>query len=251
MRIIAAALSHVGLKRLENQDRVAIHPPALGNGPWRLLAVADGMGGEAAGGLAAQTAMDELELLDFSTLCDDEPTRTLAAWATRANTALLRMGHSIQGLEGMGSTLTMALLCHGAAHWLHVGDSRLYLFRNRKLRRITRDHRFLQSLLDNGSMAPAEAAVHPMRNRLDQCLGCAHFKPDTGSFACRPRDVLLLCSDGLHDETSEETIAAILDALPASPREPDLEEAALALVQTALRHGGRDNISVALACVQG
>ena len=251
MRIVAAALSHVGLKRLENQDRFAIHPASLDNGPWRLVAVADGMGGEAAGGLAAQTAMDELELLDFSSLYEGDATKTLVSWATQANAALLRMGRSIQGLEGMGATFTVAALCNNAVHWLHVGDSRLYLFRNRRLRRITRDHRFLQPLLDSGSMAPAEAAQHPMRNRLDQCLGCPQFKPDTGSFACRPRDVLLLCSDGLHDQTPEESIAAILDALPASPREPDLEETALALVQAALRQGGRDNITVVLACVQG
>lgn len=250
MQIIHAALSHVGLKRLENQDRFAIHPPSLIKEPWRLLAVADGMGGEAAGGLAAQTAVDELEYLDFATLCESETSRTLVQWALQTNTALLRMGSTIPGLDGMGTTFTCVLLCDGMAHWLHVGDSRLYLFRERKLRRLTRDHRFLQSLLDEGAIDPEQAATHPFRNRLDQCLGCPELQPDYGSFECSPGDVMLISSDGLHDDVSSETIAMILDSLPDAPREPDLEETAQALVQAALQAGGKDNVTVVLACVQ-
>lgn len=257
MQIIHAALSHVGLKRLENQDRFAIlpmpgsfSPSASFRDDWRLLAVADGMGGEAAGGLAAQTAMDELEFLDQQTLCDQEPTLTLLHWVKRTNGVLLTMGGSIPGLEGMGATFTAAALCKGKAHWVHVGDTRLYLFRARKLRRLTRDHRFLQTLLDEGAIDAAEAAVHPFRNRLDQCLGCPDIKPDFGAFDTRPGDIVLICSDGLHDEVSPESIALILDALPAHPREPDLEDTAQALVQAALAAGGRDNVTVVLGCVQ-
>ncbi len=250
MHIIHAALSHVGLKRLENQDRFSIHPPSLIKEPWRLLAVADGMGGEAAGGLAAQTAMDELESLDFASLCDGEATRTLSQWAKATNDALLRMGQTIPGLDGMGTTFTAVMLCQGLAHWVHVGDSRLYLFRDRKLRRFTKDHRFLQSLLDDGTINAEEAANHPFRNRLDQCLGCPELHPDYGTFECRRDDVMLLSSDGLHDDVPSETIAMILDAMPDSPREPDLEETAQALVQAALQAGGKDNITVVLACVQ-
>ncbi|GAB7079959.1 PP2C family protein-serine/threonine phosphatase [Megalodesulfovibrio paquesii] len=253
MRVIHAASSHVGLKRLENQDRVIILPHmagAVGSASWRLLAVADGMGGEAAGGLAAQTAMDELELLDGAELCQAAVPQALASWARQVNDALLRMGRSIPDLEGMGSTLTTVLLCGKTAHWLHVGDSRLYLLRGRALRQVTKDHRFLQSMLEDGSIDPSKAATHPLRNRLDQCLGCRQFNPDTGSFSLRTRDVLLLCSDGLHDEAPETIITTILNSLPASPREPDLEDVAQALIEMALRQGGRDNVSVVLACVQ-
>lgn len=138
----------------------------------------------------------------------------------------------------MGSTATIVWVQNNFAVYAHIGDSRLYLWRNSVLSRITTDHTFLQDFLDDGSLTPEQARTHPFRNILDKCVGCDGSEPDTGSIALREGDALLLCTDGLFKELHEVAIAAVM-ALGATP-----QKTATTLLNQALAAGGRDNITV-------
>lgn len=228
----AFGASDQGRVRRQNQDRFLVKEFPDGS---MLLAVADGLGGQAGGDVAAQAVVDALARLEPG---GGPPEWLLALAVETAEDDIREKTLADPRLEGMGSTATVAWIQNGFAVYAHIGDSRLYLWRNGNLSRITFDHTFLQTFLDDGSLTPEQARNHPFRNMLDKCVGCGESAPDTGSFPVRENDALLLCTDGLFKELTEEDIATVM----ASGGTP--QQAVTRLINQALAAGGRDNITV-------
>jgi protein phosphatase len=228
-----AARSDRGLIRGNNQDSVYAGP--------RLLAVADGMGGHAAGDVASKVVIAALEHLD-----DDTPSgdllQSLREAVFEGSEHLREVIRESPQLEGMGTTLTAILFAGGRLGLCHVGDSRAYLVRDGQLSQITHDDTFVQTLIDDGRITPEEANSHPQRSLLLRALNGQEVEPDLSMREARAGDRYLLCSDGLSGVVSEETIA---DAL----KDPDPEATADRLVELALRSGGPDNVTVIVADV--
>ncbi|WP_167590371.1 PP2C family protein-serine/threonine phosphatase [Oceanidesulfovibrio indonesiensis] len=237
------AVSHVGEVRSVNEDRYLAREED--DGRALLLAVSDGMGGEAAGDLAAETVVEYLEDVPMQGL--DNPGR-LAAHVQDINELIHKLVQDNPNLAGMGATLTAAYVSANHAAWVHVGDSRLYLMRGEELMRITRDQRFIQEFIDHGELTEEQARSHPLRSMLDQSVGSPEVEPVTGTLDLQPGDVLLICSDGLHDLVSEQDIAARLRAL-RSENPPDLDRCAHDLVEAAREAGGHDNVTLVLAFI--
>ena len=234
-RLTYAARSDVGLIRDGNEDSGFASP--------RLLAVADGMGGAAAGEVASSVAVAAFARLD-----EDEPTGDLLLllrdMLRRAEGQLKALANSEPGLNGMGTTVTAMIRSDNRLGLLHVGDSRGYLLRNGVLERITRDHTLVQDLVDAGQLTEAEAQTHPQRNVVTRVLDGAHpVEPDLSVRELRVGDRFLLCSDGLSGVVSQETLQAALI------RYADPEEAVDELIALALRGGGPDNITCVVADV--
>lgn len=228
------AQTHTGYKRQRNEDRYLIH--SLKRDAGALLAVADGMGGAAGGHIAAQIAVDTLR--EYQTPgVNPNIERDLANLLEKAGKRIIDRAKAEPSFQDMGTTATAALLTGQEVYWAHVGDSRLYVNRRREMVQITTDHTFIQDLVDDGTLTQADAERHPLRNMLDQCLGCTGLKPDTGRFPFSAGEKLLLCSDGLTRHVSEETMSEILQG-------DDAREIADRLLRSALDAGGRDNVTV-------
>ena len=230
-----AARSHTGLLRDGNEDSVYAGP--------RLLAVADGMGGHAAGEVASAVAIAAIAALDEDAPGPDLLDALLGA-ATSANQHLHDMVEGDAALEGMGTTLTAILWGGNRLGLLHIGDSRCYLLRDGELAQITHDHTLVQTLVDAGRISQEEAEAHPQRNVITKVLdGREELEPDLSVREVRAGDRYLLCSDGLTGPVgSADTLR---DALSLA----DPQEAVDRLVQLALRGGGPDNITVIVADV--
>lgn len=202
-----------------------------------MLAIADGMGGAAAGGYAAETAMSFLKKnLNGEGL---EP-EAMAEVLKKAGVQVFALAAKDHKLYGMGTTLTVVCIDQDAAKWAHVGDSRLYLLRRGRLTQISRDHRFLQDLIDAGDITAAEALNHPLRNYLDQCVGSPDVQPDCGSFTLENGDILILTTDGVHDHISRPRFVSLLDSGES------LSEIADHLTKEALSAGSLDDRSIVL-----
>ena len=228
-----AARSDRGLVRANNEDSVYAGA--------RLLALADGMGGHAAGEVASQLVIAALAHLD-----DDEPGGDLLAKldaAVRAgNSAIAAQVEMEPDLEGMGTTLTAILFAGNRLGLVHIGDSRGYLLRDGELTQITKDDTFVQTLVDEGRITREEAHSHPQRSLIMRALTGHEVEPTLTMREARAGDRYLLCSDGLSDPVSDETI---LEALQI----PDVAESAYRLIELALRGGGPDNVTVVVADV--
>ncbi len=230
-----AVRSDVGLLREGNEDSAYAGP--------RLLAVADGMGGHAAGEVASAVAISALARLD-----DDTPGTDLADALGRAvreaNTTLHQMVIANPALDGMGTTLTAMLWSGPRMALCHIGDSRAYLLRDGELYQITHDHTLVQRLQDEGRISPDEAATHPQRSLILRALdGRSEAEPDVSLREAKIGDRYLLCSDGLSSVVSAETLHRTL----STATEPD--QAVIQLVELANRGGGPDNITCIVADV--
>ncbi len=236
------AVSDTGRVRNVNQDRCLVHEFPQEDA-W-LFVVADGMGGARGGDVAAQAVVDFLEACHL----DDMSTEAgLAARIRDVGRLLMRLGQDAPELHGMGATCTAMVVRGENAVWAHVGDSRLYRRRQGALTQITRDHRFVQSLVDAGVLNEEEAKNHPFGHNLDQCVGCEEFDPDTGTLALEVGDILLLSSDGLHDMISHRRIEALTAEVAARRDDVTVEAACQALLHEALEAGGQDNVTIILA----
>jgi len=228
-----AARSDRGLIRGTNQDSVYAGP--------RLLAVADGMGGHAAGDVASKVVIAALEHLD-----DDAPSGDLLQALRQAvfegSEHLREVIREQPELEGMGTTLTAVLFAGGRLGLCHVGDSRAYLMRDGELSQITHDDTFVQTLIDDGRITEEEANSHPQRSLLLRALNGQDVEPDLSMREARAGDRYLLCSDGLSGVVSRETLASALS-------DPDAQATADRLIELALRSGGPDNITCIVADV--
>jgi serine/threonine protein phosphatase PrpC len=230
-----AVRSDIGLLREGNEDSAYAGP--------HLLAVADGMGGHAAGEVASAAAITAIASLDAG-----DPGRdlvsALADAVAAANVRLQELTISDPATEGMGTTLTALLWAEGHAALCHIGDSRAYLLRDGRFTQITRDHTLVQSLVDDGTITEEEVAGNPYRSLLLRALdGRTIAEPDLTSLETYPGDRYLLCSDGLSGVVSEHTLHQTL----ASERDPD--KVTLQLVDLALKGGGPDNITCIVADV--
>jgi serine/threonine protein phosphatase PrpC len=228
-----AARSDRGLIRGTNQDSVYAGP--------RLLAVADGMGGHAAGDVASKVVIAALEHLD-----DDAPSGDLLQALRQAvfdgSEHLREVIRESPQLEGMGTTLTAVLFAGGRLGLCHVGDSRAYLMRDGVLTQVTHDDTFVQSLIDDGRITEEEANSHPQRSLLLRALNGQDVEPDLSMRDARAGDRYLLCSDGLSGVVSHETMASAMT-------DPDPQATADRLIELALRSGGPDNITCIVADV--
>jgi len=229
------ARSDVGLLRDLNED-------AMYAGP-RLLAIADGMGGHAAGEVASRVAIESVAPLD-----DDQPgadlVTSLREAVETASRFLQDMADADNALDGMGTTLTAILFADRRLGLVHIGDSRGYLLRDGVLTQITHDHTLVQHLVDEGRITPEEASTHPQRSWITRSLtGRGELELDLSIREAREGDRYLLCSDGLSGPVSADTIAETLRAAA------DPQQACDQLIALALRAGGPDNITAIVADV--
>ena len=234
--LVYTARSHLGMVRENNEDSAYAGP--------RLLALADGMGGHAAGEIASQFVVAALAKLD-----EDEPGQDLTGALTRAlttgNDAIAAHVAGHPETEGMGCTATAMLFDGRRSGLIHVGDSRAYLLRDGSLSQITKDDTFVQSLVDRGELSADEAHSHPRRSLILKALTGEPVEPTVVTREARVGDRYLLCSDGLTGRVDEARIREILQG--GGP----LDALADRLVQAALDAGESDNITVVLAQCEG
>lgn len=233
------ATSHVGLVRKENEDRYLIRQFEDGS---LLLAIADGLGGHEAGDYAAEVLRGKLA--NMSKVPDGAEQQALYRLAVEADRIILQLAEEHPELEGMGTTLLCILLREGQAYWVHVGDSRFSIWRNNKLIQITKDQNLARFLVEEGTITQEEIPCHYSRHILDQALGSAMEEPETGRYQLCPGDILLLTTDGLHSEVSEEKIVLSLQS------NENLEAIVKKLIKGALDKGGKDNITILAAKFQ-
>ncbi|HKT01410.1 MAG TPA: PP2C family serine/threonine-protein phosphatase [Rugosimonospora sp.] len=229
-----AARSDRGLIRDGNQDSVYAGP--------RLLAVADGMGGMAAGDVASNIVIAAMAPLDED-VPGDALLDSLRSAVDTANQQLRDTVDANPAMEGMGTTLTAMLFSGSKFGTVHIGDSRAYLLRDGEFVQVTKDDTYVQMLVDEGRISPEEASSHPQRSLLTRALDGRDIDPE---YAIRPAvsgDRYLICSDGLTAVVSAETIAESLREYV------DPGQCVERLIQLALRGGGPDNITVIIADV--
>src|SRR5215208_2044341 len=229
--LIVAEEAHktdTGRQRHANEDSYFARAP--------LFAVADGMGGAQAGEVASRIAAGAFERGRLSKEAPAEG--QLEQIAQRANREIHKLAQEDSSRAGMGTTLTAALLRDDEVAFGHVGDSRAYLLRARKLKRLTKDHSLVEELRRQGRLTEEQAEEHPQRSIITRALGPEpSVNVDTMTFPARDGDVFLLCSDGLTTMVSDEEIREIL------VRSKTLRSAVNRLVHAANRGGGRDNIT--------
>jgi protein phosphatase len=230
-----AVRSDIGLLRAGNEDSAYAGP--------HLLAVADGMGGHAAGEVASAAAITTIARLDAK----DPGPDLLSPLADAVATASLRLQELVisdPAVEGLGTTLTAMLWREGYAALCHIGDSRAYLLRDGQFVQITHDHTVVQSLADEGEITEDDIATHPYRSLLLRALdGRTIAEPDLASFETYPGDRFLLCSDGLSGVVTEQALHQTL-ALIGDP-----DKAALRLVELSIAAGAPDNVTCIVADV--
>jgi PPM family protein phosphatase len=228
MMLTAVALTDIGQIRNRNEDSFLLDQDAS------LFAVADGMGGHAAGDVASQTA-----IAAFAAAFAE--TRSVVLSVRSANRAVIERGLSEVGAGGMGTTLTAMHVTGNSALVAHVGDSRLYLLRNGELSQLTRDHTVAEEMVERGSLTRIEVMQHPANSMLTRSLGS---RPDVQVDELHAQleigDVLMLCSDGLTSMVTDDDISEILQL------EKSLADRAGALIEAANVRGGLDNITVLL-----
>lgn len=228
-----ASRTHQGNVRATNQDALIVQPGIHG-----LYGVADGMGGHNAGDVASRMAV----LLLGRVLEGAKPsTELLRAGIEEVNLMIYEEQCKDEKLSGMGTTITVLWEDDDQILLGHVGDSRAYRIRNMQIAQVTQDHSMVGELLRDCLITKEEALRHPYRNVITRALGAAgKIEVDTLILDKQRGDKYLICSDGLYEYVSEETILAILKKTP-------LEEAADQLLKLALDGGGRDNISLVIA----
>ncbi len=228
----SAAVSHVGKIRANNQDS--------GYAGQNLFVVADGMGGHAGGDVASAIALKRIIEADKSYASASDAEFALHSALLAANTMLAETVFDHPELTGMGTTVSAIIRVADKIALAHIGDSRIYLFRDGSLDQVTADHTFVQRLVDSGRITQEEAAVHPRRSVLMRVLGDVDSSPevDTAILDTQPGDRWLLCSDGLSSYVSDDKIAAVLTTFSGA------KDAANRLVRESLDQGAPDNVTV-------
>jgi PPM family protein phosphatase len=227
------AVSDIGRSRKKNDDS--------GYAGRRFAMVADGMGGAPAGDLASAVAVQTIRRLD-----DEPPDDMLAALAgalRRANERLAELIDEDASIDGMGTTITAALFDEDRMGLAHLGDSRGYLWRDGKLQQITRDHTWVQTLIDEGRITEEQAVVHAYRSLLLKVLDGKHDNdPDLTLYDVKAGDRILLCSDGLSGFVDKDRIERVMSI-------GDPQQVAAELTRLALEAGSTDNVTVVVADV--
>lgn len=230
----SAAVSHVGKIRSNNQDS--------GYAGAHLFLVADGMGGHAGGDVASAIAVKRIAETDRLYSSPNDAEFALRSALLAANSLLAETVFEHGELTGMGTTVSGLLRVGDRVAIAHIGDSRIYLFRDGELKQITADHTFVQRLVDSGRITAEEAAVHPRRSVLMRVLGDVDASPeiDTTVMETKPGDRWLICSDGLSSYVTEDKIQAVLSTASTA------QGASERLVKESLDQGAPDNVTVVL-----
>ncbi|MGI9250252.1 MAG: Stp1/IreP family PP2C-type Ser/Thr phosphatase [Pseudohongiellaceae bacterium] len=245
-RLSIAGLTDIGLKREANEDFIGFDEQA------RVAVLADGMGGRQAGEVAAKIAVEVLlECLrkargvqgvrqgqDFPGVLVDA--------IGRCNHRIYQHSRRVQGCRGMGTTVVGMVVAGARLYAAHVGDSRLYLYREKRLSRLTKDHSMVQEWVDKGLYTEEQARTSSVAHLLTRALGSnKEVRVDTLEEELSGGDIVLLCSDGLSDMMADADIAKILES-----GLPDLAGTTGTLIEAANNNGGWDNIAVVLVQVQ-
>jgi protein phosphatase len=249
MKLVYQAVTDVGRKRKGNEDSLFVNPEQ------NLFVVADGMGGHAAGEVASRVAVESINEFVCLTSGDEEITwpfgldqnmsydgNRLKTAVRYANRKVLEAMKERSEYEGMATTVAAVLVDGEEANLAHVGDSRVYLFREAALEQLTSDHSWVNEQIQSGVISADQARSHPLRNVVTRALGGKpDLQVDMQFHQVQPGDLLLLCSDGLTTMVSDQEIARVVAAA-----EGDIEKAARGLVAAANAQGGEDNITVLL-----
>ncbi|MET0634475.1 MAG: Stp1/IreP family PP2C-type Ser/Thr phosphatase [Chitinophagaceae bacterium] len=237
-----AGLSDIGNVRQANEDSFGFLEGPYGS----IFSVCDGMGGHVGGATASSLAVKVI--LEFiSTSEVDNPSVTINNALISANQRILEAAEENPELKGMGTTATVLLVQPEAIYLGHVGDSRIYIFSSGELYRLTSDHSFVQTLVDNGAITEEQAETHPRKNELLKALGVNDAIQPTLSQPVKPivGDILMLCTDGLCGLVNDGQMQQVLQS------NPSLASAADQLVLAAKQAGGYDNITVQLIKITG
>jgi len=228
--------THVGNKRPANEDFLGYSETPNG----LLYIVCDGMGGHVGGATASQLAVKSI--IDFfSEKTYENIYVALSEAIIFANQEILKKAANEPELKGMGTTCTVLIAREPEIFIAHVGDSRIYLHRQEKLYRVTKDHSYVQDLVDQGVITDDEAESHPRKNQILKALGITqNLEPTVHSAPMHPTkgDKFLMCSDGLNGEINDEKINEILNS------SKDINNVGKKLIQSALEAGGKDNITL-------
>ncbi len=249
MRIDVAGLTHVGMKRNHNEDNYLVLADE------RLFCVADGMGGHSSGEIASKIAVDELAEFFKMTGQDQDATwpykmdkarnydeNRLATGIKLANLRIFEKAAAEQKFKGMGTTLVAVHFTSNSAVVAHVGDSRVYFFREGVLKQVTEDHSLLNDYLKAKKLTPEEIEAFPHKNVIVRALGMKDsVVVDVSRFEAKDGDLFLLCSDGLSGMVSDPQIQDIL------AKTSDLNLACSQLIDLANANGGNDNVSCVIA----
>ena len=251
--------TNVGMKRSVNQDSFKI---TEFNANSVLAVVCDGMGGAAGGGDASSIASEAFTKFaterlpailkkKFPAMSDERKIKTiLTEAANAANAAVFEAASDDPELQGMGTTLVASLLAFGTLYTVNVGDSRMYLAHQSKLKQITHDHSYVQYLLDTGRITEDEAKTSTRRNIITRAVGIGE-NVEADVFTSRAdagKATALLCSDGLVNYVSEDEMLTLLSEMGSSPDEEKVNKCLDALIDTANEAGGGDNITAVILC---
>jgi len=236
MKLVFAGNTDVGCVRSANQDSYCIDPDG------RFFIVADGMGGHAGGEEASRITVDVIKsFLDAEWDLQLSPQELLQSAISLANNEILKDQESHPVRRDMGTTVVILIFKDDEPWYCHIGDSRLYRLRGAKLEQVSEDHTWIAKAIQSGTVDIEEARSHPWRHMLMQCLGREDIEKITANKVdFQPGDRLLICSDGLTEELSNERIANQLKTI----RSP--EQATNALIAAAKAKGGKDNITVVI-----
>jgi serine/threonine protein phosphatase PrpC len=238
--VTVAAKTDLGRVRENNEDKFEFYVPeddARLASRGQVFIVCDGMGGHAAGQIASELSVKTFIDVYYSHPSSD-PEVAMTAAVVAANRFVTDVGRAVPARKGMGTTLSALVLLQEKAYTVQVGDSRIYRLRNGELLMLTHDHTWVDDAVRAGMITPAEAETHPYKHVLTRAIGGdADVKPDISSDDIQVGDTYLLCSDGLVNHVSDDTIGEVLRSKVPS-------EAAWNLVGQALQGGGSDNTTV-------
>lgn len=259
------AATDVGLSRPHNEDNFTLNADLTSDAwlipepsiePIRMgkygcvFAIADGMGGANAGEVASEIAVSEIAKMfstsDLANISKDDKSieSFLKETVRKADKSIRKHASDVPASRGMGTTIVMVWVIGGMAHLVWCGDSRAYIFNHTSgLTRFSKDHSYVQELVDNGIINESQAFDHPDSNIITRCLGDSptEVKPDYKSYYLQPGDFILLCSDGLCGYCRDEEIETIL-----LQHTDDIYNCNIKLIEAALNAGGYDNITTAL-----
>ena len=231
-------LTDKGLQREQNEDFVAYFDTCNGH----LFALCDGIGGHNAGEYASELAVESVgDFLNIKYI--KNPFDAVESAIKFANTEVFKKSNSNSAFSGMGTTITLALIRNNRIYYGHIGDSRIYHFTQNKLKQITKDHSYVQNLIDKGIISEKQAKHHSRKNEISKALGLSAFvEPEVAPSALIPKnnDFILLCSDGLTNMLSNKEIENELK------KNNSITDKANQLIILANKKGGADNISVQL-----
>ena len=232
--------THIGLVRSSNQN--ALKFGTFDNGIVYAV-VCDGMGGANGGNVASNIAVDLIAQRICDAFASDNPPRSkanlLASAMAAANIEIFDRAKNEPEYEGMGTTVVAVVVCDKVAYVSHVGDSRLYLYRDGALRQVTRDHSVVQEMIESGQLTEEEARSHPRKHFITRALGVSEMEEgEHDEIELEDNDKLLLCTDGLTNMVNDKALAELLG---------DSEAVVERLIKAALDGGGTDNITAVFA----